>query len=51
MKNTLRNILSKIIVVAKNFLNNLSQKKKKKKILKKVEPKMITSRGSNLVMV
>ena len=50
MKNTLRNILSKIIVVAENFLNNLSQKKKKK-ILKKVEPKMITSRGSNLVMV
>jgi len=50
MKNTLRNILSKIIVLAENFLIILA-KKKKKKILIKVEHKMITSRGSNLVMV
>ena len=49
MNSALRNILSKIIVIAENFL--IISAKKKKKILIKVEHKMITSRGSNLVMV
>ena len=38
MKNTLRNIVSKIIVIAENFLI-ISAQKKKKKILIKVNIK------------